>query len=96
MSLAGCLSATYPNQTECEVKKWFLGHGARDPCAPYGPYPVSGQQVYIQDQYNFCIGLPDPASPVLQNEYYKRGHLPTIVQGEGNMQVYCVGEYLPP
>ncbi|KAJ3339096.1 hypothetical protein HDU91_001073 [Kappamyces sp. JEL0680] len=74
----------------------MVGPEASDPCAPYGPYPVSGQQVYIQDQYNFCIGLPDPASPVLQSQYYSKGQLPTIVEGEGNIQVYCVGSYLPP
>jgi hypothetical protein len=74
----------------------IIGANASDPCAPYGPYPVSGQQIYIQDQFNFCMGFPDPASPRLQQRYYNQGQLPTIVQGEGEMQVFCVGSYLTP
>ncbi|KAJ3339828.1 hypothetical protein HDU91_000933, partial [Kappamyces sp. JEL0680] len=93
-STAAPSSSATPAPAPTQPSSTAVGQGAA----------VLGLALFIQDQYNFCIGLPDPASPVLQNEYYKQGRLPTIVQGEGrtdgvtqgNMQVYCVGSYLPP
>ncbi|KAJ3065198.1 hypothetical protein HDU98_011418 [Podochytrium sp. JEL0797] len=57
---------------------------------------MPGQQVYIQDEQNFCINLPNPNSIFLQNNYYNRSLLPTVVQAEGFVQSFCVGNYLPP
>ncbi|KAJ3394308.1 hypothetical protein HDU84_009063 [Entophlyctis sp. JEL0112] len=51
--------------------------------------------VYIKDEVNFCINLPNPNSTVLKNNYYLKGLLPTIVQAEGYVQSYCYGSYLP-
>ena len=91
----GCGDATYPNDKVCEAKNWFLGWDAKDNCAPYGPYPVDGQQVYIKDAVNFCINLPDPNSPYLKATYYNKGLKPTILQAEGYVQSYCLGEMTP-
>ncbi|KAJ3068782.1 hypothetical protein HDU98_008102 [Podochytrium sp. JEL0797] len=32
----------------------------------------------------------------MQQMYYKKGLLPTVVQAEGYVQSFCVGSYLPP
>ena len=93
---AGCLSMTFPDEKECFQKNWFLGNDAKDSCAPPGPYPIPGQQVYIQDPANFCMILPDSNSTILKNNYYSMGMLPTIVAGEGYAQSYCMGSYMTP
>ncbi|KAI8607582.1 hypothetical protein BC830DRAFT_1180321, partial [Chytriomyces sp. MP71] len=90
----GCLGS-FPNITECREKNWYLGDHL-DQCAPPRPYPTAGQQVYIRDELNFCINLPNPNSIFLQNNYYSKGLLPTIVQAEGFVQSFCLGSYLPP
>jgi len=92
----GCYGATFPDHQRCNELGWDLGPNAVDPCAPEGPYPIVGQQVYIQDPLNFCMNLPDPNSQVLKNVFYDLGRLPTIVSGEGYLQSYCVGSYLTP
>ncbi|KAJ3368085.1 hypothetical protein HDU91_000874, partial [Kappamyces sp. JEL0680] len=93
---AGCEGPTFPDGNVCLQKNWFLGAGAKDPCAPLGSYPVVGQQVYIQDPFNFCINLPDPNNAVLKREFYSQGKLPTIVAAEGYIQSFCVGNYYTP
>jgi hypothetical protein len=92
----GCFEPTHPDSNECERKNWYLGPDVKDSCAPVGPYPVSGQQVYIQDAVNFCLNLPDPQSPWLLSMVYAGGRLPTFLQGEGFLQSYCMGSYLAP
>ncbi|KAJ3286297.1 hypothetical protein HDU79_006577 [Rhizoclosmatium sp. JEL0117] len=79
----------------CVEKNWYLGDIV-DQCAPAKPYPVPGQQVYIKDEQNFCINLPNPDSIFLQNNFYNLGKYPTIVQAEGFVQSFCMGSYLPP
>ena len=73
-----------------------MGADSVDTCAPAGPYPVVGQQVYIQDPQNFCFLLPDPNNPKLKNDFYSQGKVPSIVQGEGYVQSFCLGNYLTP
>jgi hypothetical protein len=92
----GCSGPTFPNSTECLEKNWNLGEGAEDKCAPLGPYPVAGQMVYIKDPLNFCMMLPDPDNDFLKANYYSQGRLPTIVQAEGYVRAYCMGDYLTP
>jgi len=91
----GCVEPALPDAEECLRTGWDLGDSV-DPCAPEGPYPVEGQQVYIEDAVNFCIALPNPNSPTLQALVYDAGNLPKIVQGEGYIQAFCMGDYLPP
>ncbi|KAI9344949.1 hypothetical protein BDR26DRAFT_856981 [Obelidium mucronatum] len=79
----------------CHELNWYLGESNVDKCKPPGPYPVPGEQVYIKDEQNFCINLPNPDSIFLQNNYYLKGLYPTIVQAEGFVQSYCMGDYLP-
>lgn len=79
----------------CAANNYDMGT-AVDKCAPMGPYPVSGQQVYIKDPLNFCINLPDPDSPTLKKLYYSQGKLPTIVQAEGYVRAFCTGDYMSP
>lgn len=93
---AGCVGPSFPgnvlvtkDEKKCAETNWNLG--IPDKCAPKGPYPVTNEQVYIQDPNNFCMLLPDPASPVLKAKYYNLGKLPTIVAGEGYVQSFCVG-----
>jgi hypothetical protein len=86
---------TFPDDKVCRAKNWDLGDQI-DPCAPDGPYPVKGQQVYIKDPRNFCINLPNPNSPALKSRYYDNGKLPTIVAAEGYVQSFCMGEYISP
>ncbi|KAJ3037299.1 hypothetical protein HDV00_001794 [Rhizophlyctis rosea] len=88
-------TSNVPNATLCEQKNWNLG-GAVDPNAPPQPWPVSGQQVYIQDDLNFCINLPNSDDPYLKYYYYSRGQAPTIVEAEGYVQSFCMGNYLAP
>ncbi|KAI9341398.1 hypothetical protein BDR26DRAFT_860367 [Obelidium mucronatum] len=87
--------AAPPDFSTCEAKNWDLGENATDPTAPPGPYPVAGQQVYIQDQNNFCINLPNPNDPTLKSNFYNRGRNPTVLDGEGYVQSYCVGKLAP-
>ncbi|KAI9344951.1 hypothetical protein BDR26DRAFT_856983 [Obelidium mucronatum] len=89
----GCIGS-FPNIPDCEKYNWYLPYD--DPCAPPGPYPISGQQVYIKDATNFCLNLPNPDSIFLQNVFYNVSKLPTIVQAEGFVRSYCMGDYLPP
>ncbi|KAI8610357.1 hypothetical protein BC830DRAFT_1146187 [Chytriomyces sp. MP71] len=56
----GC-AGSFPNLTLCAQLNYYLGD-IKDQCAPPGPYPVSGQQVYIKDPTNFCLNLPKPES----------------------------------
>jgi hypothetical protein len=92
----GCTEATFPNNEECIAKNWYLGPDARDPCAAIGPYPVSGEQVYLEDATNFCLLLPNPDSPHLKSMVYGGGLLPTILQGEGYARAFCMGSYMTP
>ncbi|KAJ3285222.1 hypothetical protein HK104_009592 [Borealophlyctis nickersoniae] len=69
------------NHTLCELRNWDLGD-TPDPNAPPGPYPVKGEQVYIQD--------------AVKANYYDKGVPPTIVQAEGYVQSFCMGNYLAP
>jgi hypothetical protein len=57
---------------------------------------VSGQLVYIQDDKNFCINLPNPEDPFLIANYYSKGKYPTIVGAEGYVRCFCVGSYIAP
>ncbi|KAJ3027649.1 UNVERIFIED_CONTAM: hypothetical protein HDU68_003407 [Siphonaria sp. JEL0065] len=91
----GCVGS-FPNITLCHEKNWWLGENPVDPCAPPKPWPVPGQLVYIKDETNFCINLPDPDSIFLQNNYYNQGKYPTIVQAEGFVRSFCMGDYSPP
>ncbi|KAJ3011675.1 UNVERIFIED_CONTAM: hypothetical protein HDU68_001581 [Siphonaria sp. JEL0065] len=91
----GCVGS-FPNITMCREKHWYLGEENPDRCKPLAPAPVPGEQVYIKDSTNFCINLPNPNSIYLQNNYYLKGQFPTIVQAEGFVQSYCMGDYLPP
>lgn len=52
--------------------------------------------MYIQDAVNFCLLLPDPNSPTLKNIVYSQGRLPTILDGEGYAQAYCMGDHFTP
>ncbi|KAI9335304.1 hypothetical protein BDR26DRAFT_866076, partial [Obelidium mucronatum] len=52
-----------------------------DPCYP-SVVPLPGQQVYIKDH--------------LQNNFYNVSKLPTVVQAEGYVQSFCMGDYLTP
>ncbi|KAI8839754.1 hypothetical protein BJ741DRAFT_598581 [Chytriomyces cf. hyalinus JEL632] len=90
----GCVGS-FPNLTQCQISNWYLGDTV-DRCAPPGPYPVAGQQVYIKDPTNFCINLPNPESIFLANNFYSWNKLPTVVQAEGFVQSFCMGSYLPP
>ncbi|KAJ3017738.1 UNVERIFIED_CONTAM: hypothetical protein HDU68_011500 [Siphonaria sp. JEL0065] len=83
-----------PNDPVCSGDNWDRGNET-DPDAPPGPYPVAGQQVYIQDTLNFCINLPNPDDPTLKELYYSKGLKPTIVQAEGYVRSFCVGEATP-
>ena len=92
----GCVEATFPDSQECIAKNWYLGPQARDRCAPVGPYPIAGMQVYIQDATNFCIMLPDPDSDYLKRMVYGGGLQPTILQGVGYGRAFCMGSYRTP
>ncbi|KAJ3348429.1 hypothetical protein HDU83_001314 [Entophlyctis luteolus] len=95
---------TYPNVAYCNdnlnnPKLHWYSVSVPDPCKPTlvsGTACVSGQCVYIADAQNFCINLPNPNSIYLKNNYYGAGALPTIVDAEGYVQSYCMGNYLPP
>ncbi|KAI9329962.1 hypothetical protein BDR26DRAFT_922674 [Obelidium mucronatum] len=93
--LAASLATAAPNDTVCSGDNWDRGENAVDPNAPPGPYPVAGQQVYIKDVSNFCINLPNPDDPTLKQLYYSKGLKPTVVQAEGYVRSYCVGQQLP-
>ncbi|KAI9344950.1 hypothetical protein BDR26DRAFT_1005778 [Obelidium mucronatum] len=93
---AGCVGS-FPNITMCREKNWYLGLDNPDRCKPLSAtFPVVGEQVYIKDPVNFCINLPNPDSIFLQNNYYKKGLLPSIVEAEGFVRSFCMGDYLPP
>ncbi|KAJ3021044.1 UNVERIFIED_CONTAM: hypothetical protein HDU68_009856 [Siphonaria sp. JEL0065] len=68
----------------------------QDGCFPLDGNPRPGQQVYIKDELNFCINLPDPDSIFLQNVFYKQGKLPSVVEAEGFVRAFCLGDYIPP
>ncbi|KAJ3068783.1 hypothetical protein HDU98_008103 [Podochytrium sp. JEL0797] len=89
---AGCLGS-YPDIQQCDATNWHIT--TPDPCKP-SSVPMPGQQVYIHDQNNFCINLPNPNSILMQQMYYNQGVFPTVVQAEGYVQSFCVGSYLPP
>ncbi|KAJ3043211.1 hypothetical protein HDV00_005531 [Rhizophlyctis rosea] len=88
-------TSSVPNATECELKNWNLG-GAVDPNAPPKPWPVAGEQVYIADELNFCLNLPNPDNAYLKYFYYSQGKKPSIVEAEGYIQSFCVGNYTTP
>ncbi|KAJ3065196.1 hypothetical protein HDU98_011416 [Podochytrium sp. JEL0797] len=92
---AGCVGS-YPNITICKANNWYIA--TPDPCYPLTTIPMPGQQVYIKDELNFCINLPNPNSIFLQNNFYNAvpPTLPTIVQAEGFVQSFCMGSYLTP
>lgn len=50
----------------------------------------------IQDAANFCLNLPNPNSPYLKSQVYAGGLLPTILQGEGYAQSFCMGSITTP
>ncbi|KAJ3008132.1 UNVERIFIED_CONTAM: hypothetical protein HDU68_003218, partial [Siphonaria sp. JEL0065] len=83
-----------PNDPPCSGDNWDRGNET-DPDAPPGPYPVAGQQVYIKDTWNFCINLPNPDDPTLKELYYSKGLKPTVVQAEGYVRSFCVGQSTP-
>jgi hypothetical protein len=81
---------------DCASVNWDLGPNAVDPNAPPKPWPVAGQQVYIKDQYNFCINLPNPDDSYLKQTYYNLGQWPTVVGAEGHVRCFCQGSYIAP
>ncbi|KAI8621304.1 hypothetical protein BC830DRAFT_1095069 [Chytriomyces sp. MP71] len=89
----GCLGS-YPDIDACRATGWSIT--TPDPCKPNTSIPMPGQQVYIRDELNFCLNLPNPHSIFLQQSYYSKGKWPTIVQAEGYVQSFCLGDYLPP
>ncbi|KAI9353564.1 hypothetical protein BDR26DRAFT_848806 [Obelidium mucronatum] len=82
------ITSAYPDSAYCESKNWDLGENSD----PSPGLKLDGQQVYIKDQFNFCINLPDPYSPFLQERF---GGRPTIVQAEGYVRAFCVGANVP-
>ncbi|KAJ3056887.1 hypothetical protein HK097_003047 [Rhizophlyctis rosea] len=88
-------TSSVPNATECELRNWDLGD-RKDPNEPPKPWPVSGQQVYLADEQNFCIVLPDPNNEYIKYFWYNQGKKPTIVEGEGYVHAFCVGNYTTP
>ncbi|KAJ3236639.1 hypothetical protein HDU81_010603 [Chytriomyces hyalinus] len=78
----------------CSGDNWDRGTDT-DPNGPSGPFPLAGQQVYIQDPNNYCINLPNPNDPYLIETYYSKGIYPTFVQAEGYVQSFCVGFLAP-
>jgi hypothetical protein len=92
----GCRSqSTFPDSNEAARTNYYEPNRPADPCAPLGPRPAVGQQVYIQDPLNFCINLPDPHTGVI-SDIYAAGKRPTILDGEGYLQSYCIGDHLSP
>ncbi|KAJ3160315.1 hypothetical protein HK101_000919 [Irineochytrium annulatum] len=85
---------TYPDLSKCKQLGYDLGP-APDPYAPPKPWPVPGQRVFIKDATSFCLNLPNPNSTYLQQAYYNQGFVPSIVQAEGFVQSFCMGDYLP-
>ncbi|KAJ3006055.1 UNVERIFIED_CONTAM: hypothetical protein HDU68_004296 [Siphonaria sp. JEL0065] len=81
--------AAFPDLETCVQMNWDLGEGSD----PNPGFIQEGQQVYIQDEKNFCINLPDPNSSFLKENY---GGRPTIVQAEGYVHAFCVGDKLTP
>lgn len=88
---AGCGNAShYPDSNEAAAFGYNNPRRAVDACAPLGARPAVGQQVYISDPLNFCILLPNPhAAPMAA--FYAAGKLPSILDGEGYTQSFCVG-----
>ncbi|KAJ3192752.1 hypothetical protein HK101_006017 [Irineochytrium annulatum] len=62
------------------------GPDAVDPKNPTGA-KYSNQKVYIKDQHNYCMNLPDHS--VLNKK------TPTILESEGFVISTCVGDYIP-
>jgi hypothetical protein len=92
----GCRNqSTFPDSNEATRTNYNDPNRAPDPCAPLGPRPAIGQQVYIQDPVNFCIVLPDPNTGFI-SDIYKAGNQPTILDGEGYLQSFCLGDHLSP
>ncbi|KAJ3406243.1 hypothetical protein CcCBS67573_g02527 [Chytriomyces confervae] len=78
----------------CSGDNWDRGD-APDPNAPQGPYPISGEQVYIQDPSNYCINLPNPDDQYLIDNYWSKGVNPSFVDAEGHVRSFCVGALAP-
>ncbi|KAJ1568705.1 hypothetical protein HK405_014818 [Cladochytrium tenue] len=95
---ANCTSS-FPDPRICYGSYY---NGGTDPCKPtkntvtgHNGTIINNQMVYIKDPTNFCINLPNPDSPYLQEWYYNVGKYPTIVQAEGFVRSYCTGDYIP-
>ena len=82
-----CSKFNFPDEELCKKTNWNLP--GRDPCRP-SHVPVAGQQVYIKDQFNFCINLPNQETAPRSN-----GVNPSILDGEGYVQSYCMGKLSP-
>jgi hypothetical protein len=82
-----CASFTFPDEKVCVATNWNLP--GEDPCRP-SKIPVDKQQVYIKDAVNFCINLPNQETAPRSN-----GVEPSILDGEGYVQAYCMGELSP-
>lgn len=87
--------STFPDSDEATRTNYFAPNRPEDPCAPLGPMPAIGQQVYIQDPINFCIVLPNPYAGTIA-DIYAAGRLPTILDGEGYLQSFCLGSHMSP
>ncbi|ORY50788.1 hypothetical protein BCR33DRAFT_712771 [Rhizoclosmatium globosum] len=88
---AGCVGS-YPDIPRCQANNWYIPDA--DPCYPLTTVPMPGAGVSRCDE--FLHQLPNPNSIVMQNNYYNQSKLPTIVQAEGYVQSFCMGDYLPP
>ncbi|KAJ3284291.1 hypothetical protein HDU79_008309 [Rhizoclosmatium sp. JEL0117] len=90
---AGCVGS-YPDPLYCSDKGgWFNPNP--DKCFPLDGNPRPSEKVYIQDESNFCLNLPNRNSVYLNQAYYSQGRKPTIVDAEGYVQSYCVGGVPP-
>lgn len=87
----------FPSSELATLKNYYDANRPIDPCEPrpLATRPAIGQQVYLQDPLNFCIVLPNPYAKSIA-DIYNSGNKPTIVQGEGYLQSYCLGSYLTP
>ena len=82
-----CASFNFPDEKVCVATNWNLP--GKDPCRPL-KIPVDKQQVYIKDAVNFCINLPNQETAPRSN-----GVNPSILDGEGYVQAYCMGQLSP-
>ncbi|KAJ3021659.1 UNVERIFIED_CONTAM: hypothetical protein HDU68_009522 [Siphonaria sp. JEL0065] len=90
---AGCVGS-FPDIPSCVANNWYIS--TPDPCYPLDGVPRPGEQVYIKDEKNFCINLPNPDSIFLKNNFYNNGIKPSVVQAEGFVRAFCTGDYVTP